>query len=240
MSQLAFFFHDAPLLPGRTLDLDGDTVKHVVLVLRKKVGDLIGLSNGKGTMATCEIIATSKKNCTVRILEAKTSKPKNPSLTLVVAFTKNSSRNEWLLEKATELGVSTIYPLISERTERERFRADRARNILISAMLQSQQSYLPELAQATDWKTIMQRSDQIPVRLLAHCDPQFMRTQISEALPPGKDCLIFIGPEGDFSPEEINEMSAAGFTGVSLCSQRLRTETAAMAACAYFNLRNEP
>lgn len=239
MSQLAFFFHDAPLIPGHTLSLQEDTVKHIVLVLRKKEGEQIGLCNGKGTIATCEIAATSKKNCTVTVLNARTTQPKSPGLTLAVAFTKNASRNEWLLEKATELGVSTIYPLISERSEREKFREDRARNILISAMLQSQQSYLPELAQAADWETIVQRCDNIQVRLLAHCDPQFTRTPISKALPPGKDCLIFIGPEGDFSPEEINEMNEAGFTGVSLCNQRLRTETAAMAVCAYFNLSNE-
>lgn len=239
MSSLAFFFHDAPLMVNQTLDLDVDTVKHVVLVLRKKEGDLIGLCNGKGTTATCEITLVSKKNCSVRVLETRIQEVPKPRLSLAVAFTKNASRNEWLLEKATELGVGAIYPLISQRSEREKFREDRARNILISAMLQSQQSYLPELAQPADWKRIVSMNGETSVKLLAHCDMQFERRPISEALSAGNNCLLFIGPEGDFSPEEIAEMTNAGFTGISLCSQRLRTETAAMAACAYFNLCNE-
>lgn len=239
MSQLAFFFHDAPLVTGDILNLSEDSIRHVVQVLRKKEGDRIGLCNGNGTTATCEITAVSKKTCSVTVLEAVQANQSTPKLSIAVAFTKNAARNEWLLEKATELGVAAIYPLVSERTEREKFREDRARNILISAMLQSQQAFLPKLSHPSDWKTILSETNTGAQKLLAHCDTQFERKPISEALTAGSDCLVFIGPEGDFSPDEIRAMEEAGFSSISLCKQRLRTETAAIAVCAHFTLCNE-
>jgi 16S rRNA (uracil1498-N3)-methyltransferase len=239
MSQSALFFYEGALLPNSTVQPDEDTARHIVQVLRKKEGDRIRLCNGKGVTGFCSITQTSKKSCTVLVEEQSFAEQAKPQLSLAVAFTKNAARNEWLLEKATELGVAAIFPLISDRTEREKFREDRARNILISAMLQSQQAYLPVLAQASDWKTIDKIVPPGTRRLLAHCDSNYTRQPISEAIEKGADCLLFIGPEGDFSPREIEAMTEQGYTGISLCSQRLRTETAAMSVCAYFNLYNE-
>ncbi|GAA4455345.1 RsmE family RNA methyltransferase [Rurimicrobium arvi] len=238
MSQIPFFYHDGELLANELLSLHEDTAKHVVQVLRKKEGDLIQLNNGKGRTALAALTSAGKKHCVVRLQSTEQHAAPSIQLHLAVAFTKNASRNEWLLEKATELGVSSITPLLSERTEREKFREDRARNILISAMLQSQQYYLPELYAPSTLKQIAERADTGTLKLIAHCDPQSTRNPISKVLSAGKDVWILIGPEGDFSPAEITQMEASGFAGIALCEQRLRTETAAMAVCAYFNLLN--
>ncbi|MGC4058553.1 MAG: RsmE family RNA methyltransferase [Chitinophagaceae bacterium] len=238
MSQIPFFYHDGELLANALLSLHEDTAKHVVQVLRKKEGDLIQLNNGNGRTALATLTSAGKRHCEVHVQSPEQHAAPVTKLHLAVAFTKNASRNEWLLEKATELGVSSVTPLLSERTEREKFREDRARNILISAMLQSQQYYLPELYAPSTLKQIAERADINTLKLIAHCDPQSTRNPISKVLSAGKDAWILIGPEGDFSPAEIARMEASGFAGIALCEQRLRTETAAMAVCAYFNLLN--
>lgn len=239
MANLPFFFQESTLHSDAALDLSEETAKHVVQVLRKKEGDRIMLSNGLGQSAEATILSNSKKACTVQ-LGSVTQHTKAPfSLHLCIAFTKNAGRNEWLLEKATELGVSSITPLISARTEREKFRTDRAQSILISAMLQSQQYFLPALhTPATVEKILGQYAGANGQRLIAHCDEQYARLSFSTVLQPEKDVVILIGPEGDFTAEEIELAAQNGFSGISLCTQRLRTETAAMAVCAYFNLMN--
>lgn len=238
MANLPFFYQDADLKSGTTLALTEETAKHIVQVLRKKEGDRFILNNGNGLSAESTIVSADKKRCTVHLDTVSEHQKPAFGLHLCVAFTKNASRNEWLLEKATELGVRSITPLISARTEREKFRTDRARNILISAMMQSQQYFLPELNEPSTMVQILANHKETNQKYIAHCDNNFERQAINEILKPKKDTVILIGPEGDFTPEEIEQFTQNGFAGITLCEQRLRTETAAMAVCAYFNLMN--
>lgn len=238
MSGLAFFYHDCEFLSNSTLQLSEETAKHVVQVLRMKEGEQIQLNNGRGQSAEATIISAEKKRCSVQINQIHQYTKPEFGLHLCVAFTKNTSRNEWLLEKATELGVRSITPIISARTEREKYRIDRWQNILISAMLQSQQYFLPELKLATKLESIIKESENKSQKIIAHCEADFERKPISSLLSAKQNTIILIGPEGDFSSDEINLAMQHDFKGIVLCEQRLRTETAAMAVCAYFNLLN--
>ena len=218
--------------------LDEDTARHIVQVLRNKAGDKIQLSDGRGSIAMATITSAEKKKCKVRLDEVIFYEKPVVALHLAIAFTKNNSRNEWLLEKATELGAQSIIPLSTVRTEKERIRHDRSRNILVSAMLQSQQFYLPELSGTISLDDIADLFAQTEQKLVAHCMDSFDRIPVAQAMAAGKQTLILIGPEGDFTEEEVQTLTSLNFKGISLGKQRLRTETAAMAACAYFNLIN--
>jgi len=230
------FFHKGVMTKGAEIWLDEDTAKHIVQVLRMENGEQLRLTDGAGILANATITNTQKKKCSVVLDEVKKFQSATTSLHLCVAFTKNTSRNEWLLEKATELGVTTIVPLMAARSERERFRHDRWQNILVSAMLQSQQYYLPELSEPAELPAVLKRFEAIDQKFIAHCMSEQERTSIATGMLPHKNTLIFIGPEGDFTPEEVALCIAQGCQPVVMGANRLRTETAAMAACAYFNM----
>jgi 16S rRNA (uracil1498-N3)-methyltransferase len=238
MSSLAYFYHHSSFSQNATLQLSEESSKHIVQVLRMKEGERILLNNGEGQSAEAIIISAEKKRCSVHLHQVHQYSKPLFGLHLCIAFTKNASRNEWLLEKATELGVSSITPIISARSEREKFRIDRWQNILISAMLQSQQHFLPQLNEATKFTQILKTHENTEQKLIAHCAVDFERIPISSSIAPQQNTVILIGPEGDFSPDEINLAMQNHFKGTILCEQRLRTETAAMAVCAYFNLLN--
>jgi 16S rRNA (uracil1498-N3)-methyltransferase len=238
MSSIALFYQNTTLTPSFELQLEEETAKHIVQVLRMKEGTAIALTDGKGTRADAIIIKTDKKKCTVLIREVQLQSKAKYGLHLCVAFTKNTSRNEWLLEKATELGVSSITPMVSSRTEREKFREDRWQNIIVSALLQSQQYYLPQLNSPTILSELIKSQERITRKLIAHCIEDIPRIPISEALYAQENTAILIGPEGDFTREETLFCMENNYRGISLCEQRLRTETAAMTVCAYFNLIN--
>lgn len=239
MASYPLFFHDAALVKGTELWLDEDTARHVVQVLRMEAGEKLQLTDGKGHDAVVAIAQTAKKKCSVHVEEVTTHKERTPYLHLAVAFTKNSSRNEWLLEKATELGVKTIIPLSVTRSEREKIRYDRWKNILVSAILQSQQYYLPELTELQTLKQVLQSYKDVPQKLIGHCIGDDERFPISKILLPKKETLILIGPEGDFTEDEVKECIGLNFAGISMGTTRLRTETAAMTACAYFHMVND-
>ncbi len=232
------FFHDGILTAGAEVHLHDDTAKHVVQVLRMQQGDKIDLTDGKGTHAHAVIGQVQKKRCTVMVNDAHQHERRQISLHLGVAFTKNSSRNEWILEKVTELGVASIIPLQTTRSEREKFRYDRWQNILLSAILQSRQYFLPELKDLTSLDKLLSTSAGIEQKLLAHCIDAMPRQPIREAVQKDKETLLLIGPEGDFTEEEVNSLTSKGFRGISMGSNRLRTETAAVTACAFFNMLN--
>ena len=178
-----------------------------------------------------------KRRCSVKIEAIEEHRELRPRLHLAVAFTKHIARNEWLLEKTAELGITKVIPLITSRTESPKPRLERWRSILASAMIQSQQYWMPELTEATTFNdVIVQHQDFL--KLLPHCEEK-MRTPISSALERGKDTLILIGPEGDFTEEEVILGVAQKAIPITLGSTRLRTETAAIAACAYFHLIND-
>lgn len=217
--------------------LDEDNARHVVQVLRMQIGEKIQLTNGRGYAAIANITVADKKKCAVVIEEVVFHEPP-VALHLCVAFTKNSSRNEWLLEKATELGIASITPLLTTRSEREKFRYDRMKGILISALLQSQQYRLPQLNEAMQLTALLEKYKQVPRKFIAHCIADKPVAPVAELLKPVVETLVCIGPEGDFTAEEVTLCIDAGCAGLSLGKQRLRTETAAMAVCAYFNLIN--
>lgn len=234
---LPVFFFDDELKSGAQLWLDEDTARHIVQVLRMQVGEPLQLTNGKGFAASAKISITEKKKCAVSIDTVAFHKPRT-ALHLCVAFTKNSSRNEWLLEKATELGVESITPLLTTRSEREKFRYDRMKGILISALLQSQQYHLPQLDEAMTLPAVLDKYKNVPAKFIAHCIADKPVRPVAELLKPAVETIVCIGPEGDFTPDEVTLCIDNGYAGISLGSQRLRTETAAIAACAYFNMIN--
>ena len=238
MSALPVFYEDATLTTGNLLSLSEETARHIVQVLRMNEGERLRIANGKGRAADAVIRETGKKRCTVAIEKVLDILRPVPVLHLGIAFTKNTSRNEWLLEKATELGVQRIIPLTTARSERERFRFDRWNGILISAMMQSQQYWLPELAVPVTLKELFDVPFQ-GITLIGHCMDEPQRQPVKAVLEPAQNVLLLIGPEGDFTQEEVTLAVQYGARGISLGTTRLRTETAAMAACAYFHLLND-
>lgn len=227
---LPFFYISDYNEAQQQLVLNEETSKHVVQVLRMKVGEQINLTDGKGTLLTCEIVDDHKKHCSVVVKsKVKNQKPKK-SVTVAISLLKNANRFEWFLEKATEIGVAEIIPLICERTEKEKFRQERMQGIVISAMLQSQQTWLPVL-QEPILLTKAVKDSAASVKLLAHCEEGEKKT-IQEVMEnnPASSYAIFIGPEGDFTPDEIKMAAALHCHYVSLGETRLRTETAGVAA----------
>lgn len=229
--------------------LDEDNSRHVVQVLRMKPGELVQLTDGRGRLLEGAIADAHKKYCRVAIRETYAVPPPSTPVTIAISPLKNASRFEWFLEKATEIGVSTIIPLIGERTERQSIRADRLKNILVSAMLQSQQAWLPVLPEAQPFSQLIAPATGVGngmgLTLIAHCleAPRATATLagvVRERLVAGGGAgyaLILIGPEGDFTPKEVEMALAAGYLPVSLGQNRLRTETAGVVAATLLCIR---
>ena len=226
---LPYFY--VPDLSSDTLTLEEDTSKHVVQVLRMKVDEQLLLTDGKGTKAIATIIDDNRKRCTVKLSDVTQEQPREVSVSIGISLVKNASRFEWFLEKATEIGVTEIIPLLCDRTEKEKFRHDRLQSILISAMLQSQQCWLPVLHQPTAVdKVINEATPQN--KFIAHCLPEKKQqlTSYHSSLIAHHSSIILIGPEGDFTEAEIESALQQGFEPVALGNTRLRTETAGMVA----------
>lgn len=226
---LPFFYESAIALAAGPFQLSEETSKHCIQVLRMKTGERLQLTDGKGTLYQAAILQEDKKKAIVRIEESLAVPPRSNKISLAISLLKNTSRFEWFLEKATEIGISEIYPVICERTEHTRFRLDRMNQLLVSAMLQSQQAWLPLLHEPLPYSRIVQ---DIPGRLqlIAHCEDG-QKNEIPQ-LPPFSDVLMLIGPEGDFSPAEIRMALNSQFLPVSLGNTRLRAETAGVVAAA--------
>jgi len=227
------FFYLSSYDPTTTeLILDEDNSRHIVQVLRMQPGDALQLTDGKGALLTGVIIDSHKKKCRVRIQSTLSQPPARRKVVIAISLLKNASRFEWFLEKATEIGVSSIIPLICERTEKQHARSDRLRNILVSAMLQSQQTWLPDLPDPTPLAEIL-ADPPCDQRFIAHClDAPRPTTALADRRQPEPPVtqLILIGPEGDFSPKEIETALKEGFLPVTLGDNRLRTETAGVVA----------
>lgn len=226
-----------PDISGDKYTLNEDESKHCVRVLRLVNGDIIYLTDGKGSLFKTELMDDHPKRCTVKILETQTEYGKrNFKLRMAVAPTKNISRYEWFLEKASELGIDEITPLICEHSERREVKNERLEKVIISAIKQSLKAYVPELNSAKKIKDFV-KQDFEGQKFIAYCEgePQLLKN----VYKPKGDALILIGPEGDFSPAEVEMTQAAGFIPVSLGNSRLRTETAAIAACHTINLIND-
>lgn len=203
---------------------------HIVKVLRLKEGDTLTLADGKGYFFVCRIVQSHPKRCLVTIKEEK-FKPRSWDFRLEIAFapTKNMDRNEWFVEKATEIGINAIIPLKTLFSERKELKIERLEKIAVSAIKQSMQSFLPDVKEMTDFNTLVTRSFE-GQKFIAHCYP-IEKQPLAQAYQKGENALILIGPEGDFSEEEVQTALNNGFQSVSLGNNRLRTETACLTAC---------
>ncbi len=227
-----------PNISSSEIVLDETESKHAVRVLRLSTGDNLQLIDGKGNFYEAEITDANPKKCRLRILKSeRESGKRNFHLHIAIAPTKNTDRFEWFLEKATEIGIDEITPLITTHSERKTVNPDRLEKILISAMKQSLKACLPKLNELTFFKELV-INNKTQNRFVAYCD-DIQKTHLKDLVKKGSDILILIGPEGDFTPEEVQFAAENGFEVVSLGTSRLRTETAGIVACSIVNLANE-
>lgn len=229
-----FFQEHVPIDTGELFHLNEEASKHIIQVLRMVKGQQIQLTNGKGVLVRVEIVDSNKKKCGVTILSSQQIAKSERKVIIGISLIKNTHRFEWFLEKATELGVACIVPLICHRTEKQHFRYERMRGILISAMLQSKQVWLPELKEPTPFVSFLNTNPGVS-KYLAHCMAESDKIKIS-SLPKNDSCVLAIGPEGDFTAEEVQLAKQADFISVSLGDTRLRTETAGVAAAVWLQL----
>ncbi|KOS05384.1 16S rRNA methyltransferase [Flavobacterium akiainvivens] len=216
---------------------DKEESRHIVKVLRKKEGDIIHITNGKGYLITSQVVFANEKKCEVKITGPELHEPMPYRLHLAVAPTKMNDRYEWFLEKAVEIGITEITPLICEHSERTVFKADRFEKILQSAMKQSLQYYMPVLHEPVPFSSFV-KAQRDGLTFIAHCeetDKKLLKTEIK----PAEAITILIGPEGDFSTKEIAQALGLGYVPVSLGNTRLRTETAAVVAAHSVAFVNE-
>lgn len=210
--------------------------RHIVKVLRKKENDNLLITNGKGYIFEAKIMVADTKKCKAQIISSTKKHRKMYWFHLVVAPTKSNDRFEWFLEKATEIGVDEITPVICDRSERKIVKQERMEKVLQSAMKQSMQAYLPKLNPITTYSEFVEKERE-GLLFIAHCEED-EKMELKRRVAPDKDVTILIGPEGDFSEKEINKAYEKGFLPVSLGQNRLRTETAAIVACTTVNLIN--
>jgi 16S rRNA (uracil1498-N3)-methyltransferase len=231
MNQLFY----TPRIENGFAHLDEEESRHL-LVMRRKVGDSLQITDGQGFYYETEISEIGKRHAMARIISKTAAVADRPfKLHLAIAPTKQIERLEWFLEKATEIGIDEITPLLCKRSERENIRLDRLEKILVSAMKQSLRATLPKLNELTRFSAFA-KSVTAPCKLIAWCSDDPL-PHLIKAITPGQDLVIAIGPEGDFSPDEVKTALECGFSGVSLGAARLRTETAGLLAVTAVNLK---
>ena len=218
-----------------TLTLGEEDSKHCVKVLRMGEGDTIEVVDGNGNLYTCRITMAHPKRCAIEVQDKQTQEPHwRHRIVLAIAPTKNLDRIEWLVEKCVEMGVDRIIPLRCHNSERTVLKTERLKKIMVSAMKQSLKATLPRLDEMTSIMDVI-AEDFDGTRCIAYCDamlPREQRRTLPSVYRPGADVMVLIGPEGDFSPEEVQAATAAGFIPVTLGESRLRTETAGLMAVA--------
>ena len=228
---LPFFYKEDIDATATIATMDEDTSKHVVQVLRMQNGEQLQLTNGKGDLFTAEITDAHKKHCAVKIINTASQQRPTSNITIAISLVKNNSRFEWFLEKATEIGVREIIPLLCQRTEKQHFRFDRMKTILVSAMLQSQQTWLPVLHEPVKFNDLIKKQKTASSQyFIAHCIEDSKQPLARQHINTSANLHICIGPEGDFSAEEIDLALQKEFIPVSLGETRLRTETAGIVA----------
>ncbi|HDP75972.1 MAG TPA: 16S rRNA (uracil(1498)-N(3))-methyltransferase [Bacteroidales bacterium] len=227
----------APNIDGLEYQLPEDESKHCIRVLRMQIGDELYLTDGCGNLHTARIVDDNSKRCLVQVVSTQHEFSKRPfNLHIAIAPTKNIDRFEWFLEKATEIGVDTITPLLCERSERKEIKVDRLQKVAVAAMKQSVKAYLPIVNEIQPFKEFI-KSNQSDIKAIAHCNSWDLEP-FQKVIQAGRSLLILIGPEGDFSPTEVSLAISNGFHEVSLSTSRLRTETAGIVACHTANLAN--
>lgn len=230
---LPYFFEPSVSFTSGHFQLSEETSKHCIQVLRMKAGEALELTNGKGGLYTANIAQEDKRHSTVIIEKETIVAAPEKKISIAISLLKNASRFEWFLEKATEIGVTEIIPLICSRTEHHRFRFDRMQQILIAAMLQSQQSWLPVLHEPVKFNAFVSGATQTQ-KLIAHCEEN-RKTSLAN-IKTENSSLLLIGPEGDFTSQEITWALDNGFEPVSLGNTRLRTETAGIVAATLLSI----
>lgn len=204
--------------------------RHIVKVLRKNEGDLLKITDGRGKLFEAEIIRAEAKKCVVEIRKSHTiPKPWKYHLHIAIAPTKMNDRMEWFLEKATEIGIDEITPVICERSERKTLKMERMQKVVISAMKQSLKFELPKLNPPMAFEDFLELN-QDGLKLIAHCQ-EMDRTDPKTLIKDQNSILLLIGPEGDFSDSEIRHAMKFDFLPITLGRSRLRTETAGIVAC---------
>ena len=219
--------------------LSEEESSHAVRVLRMKSGDRLFAIDGKGGFFEAEIANPYPKHCEINIINKKINfNKRNHYLHIAIAPTKNIERLEWFLEKATEIGIDEITPIICRFSERKNIKNERLEKVIVSAMKQSLKAYLPTLNPLTTFDDFLKNQQENTAKFIAHCyDDE--KTLLKNAYQKGNNAVILIGPEGDFSKEEVEKALNNNFKPISLGNSRLRTETAGIVACHTVNLLNE-
>jgi 16S rRNA (uracil1498-N3)-methyltransferase len=227
----------APDLTQTIYQLPEEESRHITRVLRMKTGDHLHLTDGHGILSEAEIVDSSSRQITVRITKTFPEYRKRSfQLHIAIAPTKNMDRFEWFLEKSTEIGIDVITPLICTHSEKIHLKTARLQKVIIAAMKQSLKAYLPELKEQVEFSRFIQ----VPCdgeKFIAYCD-EHETVELKNIYRKGATTLILIGPEGDFSPGEVEAAKKNGFIPISLGKSRLRTETAGIVACHTVNLMN--
>ncbi len=235
---MQLFYHPELSTSDTQFTFDKIESKHIVRVLRKKEGDQLLITNGKGSLFTSEIVIADDKKCSANIIKIEEKeKPWNYYLHIAIAPTKNNDRLEWFLEKATEIGIDEITPIICERSERKVIKTERLQKIIESASKQSLKYNFPKLNQPVKFLEFV-NSNSSSQKFIANCEDNSTRNPLSKVLGTEKNILILIGPEGDFSSNEIKKAKELKFLPVTLGESRLRTETAGLVATHTVSLLN--
>lgn len=230
---MQLFYFDQISIDKDFLLLDKEQSRHMTKVLRKKVGDLVYITDGMGNLYHGKISLVTSNKCGIDLAFAKAYPKQAHQLHIAIAPTKMNDRMEWFLEKATEMGISKITPILCDHSERKKINIDRFRKILVSAMQQSNQFYLPKIESLTLFSDFIS-SDIRGVKCIAHCEESDKKNLLSQ-MSRQEDLTVIIGPEGDLSSPEIKMAIQNGFQPVTLGDKRLRTETAGVYTAAVYN-----
>ena len=233
---MQLFYNPALSEDGERFTFPEDESKHIAKVLRKKNGDKLHITNGKGDFFDALIEDAHPKKCTAKVVSKSTAFRKRHWYHLVVAPPKSIDRFELILEKATEIGVHEITPIICERSERKTVKKERSEKVVQAAMKQSLRAFLPKINSPVTFSDFLEQ-ERSGLLFIAHCDKRG-RVEFKRKIAPDHDITVLIGPEGDFTPDEIRDAEDKGFLSVSLGESRLRTETAALVATTTVNLVN--
>jgi 16S rRNA (uracil1498-N3)-methyltransferase len=221
----------APDISGNEYTLDENESRHCIRVLRMKSGTQVRVIDGKGNLFDAVIVNPDPKKCSLAVTGViRDFEKRNYRLHIAISPLKNYERFEWFIEKSVEIGVDEITPLICSNTEKPGIKRERINNLIISAMKQSLKSTLTILNEACRFNDFI-TSSHAGSRMIAHCNNELHKSKIGEIYSKGNDAVLLIGPEGDFSNEEILSANSAGYLSVHLGPSRLRTETAGIAAC---------
>ena len=236
---MQLFYNSEISTETKQLTFDKIESRHIVRVLRKKESDILHITNGKGFLFDAKIIIASDKKCIAEIIEVQEKpKPLDYYLHIAISPTKNNDRYEWFLEKATEIGIDEITPIICSNSERRNIKLERLEKIIQSAMKQSLKFTLPQINEPIKFGDFINQKNEGAL-CIAHCEDDNNKNLLKSVVKPSEKTTILIGPEGDFSPQEITKALAKKYIPISLGESRLRTETAGLVAVNLVSFINE-